>query len=64
MWEIVVFMLNALLFVLIGLQLPVILDQLSGEPAGTLLLCGVIVSATVILVRIAWVFPATSCHGC
>ena len=63
MWEIVVFMLNALLFVLIGLQLPVILDQLSGEPAGTLLLC-VIVSATVILVRIAWVFPATTCHGC
>jgi Na+/H+ antiporter len=58
-WEIVVFVLNALLFVLIGLQLPVILDQLSGEPAGTLLAYGVIVSATVILVRIAWVFPAT-----
>ena len=36
-WEIVVFLLNALLFVLIGLQLPVILDELSGEPAGTLL---------------------------
>ena len=31
-WEIVVFMLNALLFVLIGLQLPVILDELSGDP--------------------------------
>ena len=58
-WEIVVFVLNALLFVLIGLQLPVILDQLSGEPAGTLLAYGVIVSATVIVVRIAWVFPAT-----
>jgi Na+/H+ antiporter len=57
-WEIVVFVLNALLFVLIGLQLPVILDELSGEPAGKLLLYGVIVSATVILVRIAWVFPA------
>jgi monovalent cation/hydrogen antiporter len=58
-WEIAVFLLNALLFVLIGLQLPVILDELSGEPAGTLLLYGAIVSATVILVRIAWVFPAT-----
>ena len=55
-WEIVVFMLNALLFVLIGLQLPVILDELSGEPAGTLLLYGVIVSATVILVRIPVVY--------
>ena len=47
------FMLNALLFVLIGLQLPVILDELSGQPTGTLLVYGLIVSATVILVRIA-----------
>ena len=58
-WEIVVFLLNALLFVLIGLQLPVILDRLSGEPPGTLLAYAVAVSLTVILVRIAWVFPAT-----
>ena len=52
-WEIIVFILNALLFVLIGLQLPVILDELSGQPTGTLLAYGVIVSSTVILVRIA-----------
>jgi monovalent cation/hydrogen antiporter len=58
-WEIVVFVLNAFLFVLVGLQLPVILDKLSGEPVLTLLMYGAIVSATVILVRIAWVFPAT-----
>jgi Na+/H+ antiporter len=57
-WEIVVFVLNALLFVLIGLQLPVIIDELSGEPAGTLVLYAVIVSATVILVRIPCVFAA------
>ena len=59
-WEIIVFMLNALLFVLIGLQLPVIVDELSGgEPAGTLLLYGLVVSATVILVRIGWTFAVT-----
>lgn len=58
-WEIVVFLLNALLFVLIGLQLPVILDELSGEPAGTLLAYGVVVSAAVILVRIAGTYAAT-----
>ncbi len=59
-WEIIVFMLNALLFVLIGLQLPVIVDELSGgEPAGTLLLYGLAVSATVILVRIGWTFAVT-----
>ncbi len=58
-WEIVVFLLNALLFVLIGLQLPVILDELSGQAAGTLLVYGLIVSLTVIVVRIAGTFAAT-----
>jgi monovalent cation/hydrogen antiporter len=57
-WEIIVFILNALLFVLIGLQLPVILDELSGQPTGTLLAYGVIVSSTVILVRIAGTYLA------
>jgi monovalent cation/hydrogen antiporter len=57
-WEILVFVLNALLFVLIGLQLPVILDQLSGESAATLLTYAAVISATVVLVRLAWVFPA------
>jgi CPA1 family monovalent cation:H+ antiporter len=58
-WEIVVFLLNALLFVLIGLQLPVILDELAGEPAGTLLLYAAVVSVTVIVVRIVGTFAAT-----
>ena len=56
-WEIVVFVLNALLFMLIGLQLPVILDRLSGESASTLIGYGAMVSGTVILVRLVWVFP-------
>jgi CPA1 family monovalent cation:H+ antiporter len=56
-WEIVVFLLNALLFILIGLQLPVILDKLSGESASTLVGYGAIVSATAILVRLVWIFP-------
>jgi Na+/H+ antiporter len=54
-WEILVFLLNALLFVLIGLQLPLILDGLAGEPAGTLLLQAAVVSLTVILTRIVWI---------
>ena len=33
-WEIIMFLLNALLFVLIGLQLPTILDGLRGRAAG------------------------------
>jgi monovalent cation/hydrogen antiporter len=53
-WEILIFLLNALLFVLIGLQLPLILDDLSGLPPGTLLAQAAGVSAAVILTRIVW----------
>ena len=35
-WEVLQFLLNAFLFVLIGLQLPGVLDSLSGRSAGDL----------------------------
>ena len=54
-WEIVTFLLNALLFVLIGLQLPLILDGLEGQPAGELLWWCVAISLVVIVVRLLWV---------
>jgi Na+/H+ antiporter len=57
-WEILVFMLNALLFALIGLQLRPILDGLSGHSTGQLIAYAVIVSATVILTRMVWVYPS------
>jgi Na+/H+ antiporter len=53
-WEILTFLLNALLFVLIGLQLPLILDGLSGQPAGELLWWCVAVSLVVIVTRLLW----------
>lgn len=55
-WEIVQYLLNALLFVLIGLQLPVVLDALGEYSAATLVWYAVVVSATVIALRFAWVF--------
>jgi monovalent cation/hydrogen antiporter len=58
-WELVTFLLNGLIFSLIGLQLGSILGGLSEYPATTLILFGGLISLTVILVRIAWVFPAT-----
>jgi monovalent cation/hydrogen antiporter len=58
-WEILVFLLNALLFGLVGLQLRPILDGLSGESTGTLVADAVIVSATVIVTRYVWIYPAT-----
>ena len=55
-WEIVQYMLNALLFVLVGLQLPVVVDALGDVPAASLLGYAALVSATVIGLRFAWVF--------
>ena len=55
-WEIVQYLLNALLFVLIGLQLPVVIDALGGISTAQLVGYAVLVSATVIVLRFAWVF--------
>jgi CPA1 family monovalent cation:H+ antiporter len=57
-WEVVVFLLNGLVFVVIGLQLPSILRSLSDAPFLQLAQQALAVSGTVVLVRIAWVFPA------
>lgn len=55
-WEIIQFLLNAVLFLLIGLQIHTALDALDERAAGELLGYAVLVSAVVIAVRIAWVF--------
>jgi CPA1 family monovalent cation:H+ antiporter len=57
-WEMMLFILNAFVFLLIGLQLPQIVAGLEHE-LGKYVLDGLIVSALVIVVRLAWVFPAT-----
>ena len=49
-------MLNALLFVLVGLQLPVVVDALGDVPGVRLLGYAALVSVTVIGLRFAWVF--------
>jgi Na+/H+ antiporter len=54
-WEIFTFVLNALLFVLVGLQLPRILDALTGFSAAKLLWWGVLVSGTVVAARLVFV---------
>jgi monovalent cation/hydrogen antiporter len=59
-WEIVQYLLNAFLFVLVGLQLPVVLDALHDVPAATLLGYAALVSVTVIAVRFVWVFAVLS----
>jgi monovalent cation/hydrogen antiporter len=53
-WEILTFLLNAVLFLLVGLQLPGIIDDLQGEAAGSLIGWGLLISAIVIGVRLLW----------
>lgn len=58
-WEVFVFILNGLIFILIGLQLPRILEEISEESPATLGWYAVLISVVVIAVRLLWVFPAT-----
>src|SRR5918994_7970192 len=55
-WDVATFLLNATLFVLIGLQLPVVVDDLTGQPLPELIGYAALVSATVIAARFAWLF--------
>ncbi len=58
-WEIVVFMLNGVIFILIGLELHAILREVHTIPVISLIGYGAIVSVSTIVVRIIWVYPAT-----
>ena len=55
-WEILQFLLNAVLFVLVGLQMHTVIDRLPGRDTGELIVWAVVVSVVVIAVRIVWVF--------
>jgi monovalent cation/hydrogen antiporter len=56
MWELLTFLLNATLFVLVGLQLRTVVDGLSGRAPATLVAQGAAVAATVIGTRLLWGF--------
>jgi monovalent cation/hydrogen antiporter len=57
-WQVLLFLINGAVFILIGLQLPGVIDALSGRSAGELLGLAAAVCLTVIVVRIVWVFLA------
>jgi len=59
-WEVVVFTLNILVFILVGFQLKHFLHLLSAQEWSTYLKVGLTVCATAILVRIAWVMSYNS----
>lgn len=58
MWTIVTFLLESLIFILVGLQLPYILRAADQLPLSTLAFEAALISLTVVLVRIVWVVPS------
>jgi CPA1 family monovalent cation:H+ antiporter len=58
-WQVLLFLINGAVFILIGLQLPAVLEGLGDRSPGELLGLAAAISVTAILVRIAWVFPGT-----
>jgi CPA1 family monovalent cation:H+ antiporter len=59
MWSVLTFLLNAALFILIGLQLPVIVNGLGGQPASHVIGYAAAVCAAVIAMRFIWNFVVT-----
>jgi NhaP-type Na+/H+ or K+/H+ antiporter len=60
LWNTLTFLLNAALFILIGLQLPAIVDGLEGRDAGDVLTDAVAVCVAVVAVRFLWNFVITA----
>ena len=58
-WDLVVWGIEALVFLLTGLQARAVVQGLSGDGLTRALAAGALASVTVIVVRFIWVFPAT-----
>jgi len=56
-WEVVIFILNSLIFILIGLQLRGVIAGIGDYPTAALALYGVVISLVVIAVRFVWILP-------
>jgi len=56
-WDSLTFILNGLVFVLIGLQFPSVRASIRGYSLSTIFMYGGIFSLMLILLRLAWVFP-------
>ena len=59
MWEMLTFLLEGLVFILVGLELPVAVAALREYAMGTLAVAALAVSVAAVPVRMAWVVPGT-----
>jgi len=56
-WDTLIFLVNGIIFILIGLQLPLILDSIQNHSLKSILIYGGIISVATIVVRLIWIFP-------
>jgi Na+/H+ antiporter len=62
-WKMIGFVLNGFAFVLIGLALPDVLTDVGGRSAAEVIGMGLLISAVVIVTRLAWVFASSLLPG-
>jgi CPA1 family monovalent cation:H+ antiporter len=58
-WETILYILNGLIFILIGLQLRSVMEGIKDYSGSELALYGIAISAVVIIVRFIWVIPGS-----
>ncbi|HEX6754523.1 MAG TPA: Na+/H+ antiporter [Mycobacteriales bacterium] len=58
-WKMIEFLLESVVFALIGLQLTTVIMAIGDRPAGELVLAAAVTLGTVILARFVWMYPAT-----
>jgi CPA1 family monovalent cation:H+ antiporter len=56
-WNLLVFMLNSLIFILIGLQMSDVIEKLNRYTFDELALLGIVVTLVTVAVRFLWVYP-------
>ncbi|HVW58726.1 MAG TPA: Na+/H+ antiporter [Puia sp.] len=56
-WNVLIFLLNGVVFILIGLQLPSIVRGLGEYSLGSAIVYGLVISLVAVIVRLLWVFP-------
>lgn len=56
-WETLVFLLNGVVFIMIGLELPHIMQELGDTSIGHAIMYAILISIVIIAIRILWVYP-------
>lgn len=56
-WQTITFLLNSVVFILIGLQLPAVVSDLGNYSLKQAIGYGILISIITILLRMAWIFP-------